>query len=135
MSYFHERSLLIWTFAALACFGGCVPKVECDSPESRTAVLQIVSDDHSNALANYAARNSNVVKDVEKSENSDKAKPLYLLGEKLVTTSISEDKKTLSCSGAISAVVGNTKASKEINFTVQRSPDGKLSVSVEPFQF
>ena len=76
-----------------------------------------------------------MVEDVEKSENSDKAKPLYLLGEKLVTTSISEDKKTLSCSGAISAVVGNTKASKEINFTVQRSPDGKLSVSVEPFQF
>jgi hypothetical protein len=31
--------------------------------------------------------------------------------------------------------VGDTTASKEVNFTVQQSPDGKLTVAVEPFQF
>ena len=31
-------------------------------------------------------------------------------------------------------VCGDTKASKEVNFTVQQS-DGKVAVSVEPFQF
>jgi hypothetical protein len=74
--------------------------------------------------------------DVSSSE-AEKAtrQPLYLLGEKIITTSTSEDKRTLKCSGAISATVGDTKASKEINFTVQQSPDGKISVSVDPFQF
>ena len=37
-------------------------------------------------------------------------------------------------SGLISETVGGTKASKEINFTVQLS-DGKVAVSVTPFQF
>ena len=60
---------------------------------------------------------------------------MYLLGDKIVTTSTSKDSRTLTCSGAISATVGDAKASKEINFTVQRSSDGKISVSVVPFQF
>jgi hypothetical protein len=53
----------------------------------------------------------------------------------MVTTSTSKDKRTLQCSGGISVAVGDLKATKEINFTVQRSSDGKLSVSVAPFQF
>jgi hypothetical protein len=106
-------------------------------------VLQIVSDDHKNALATYAARNSNVGSDksgnatfeAEKSANPESTRPLYLLGEKIVTTSTSADKRTLQCSGAISATVGETKATKEVNFTVQQSSDGKITVSVAPFQF
>jgi hypothetical protein len=31
--------------------------------------------------------------------------------------------------------VGDTKASKEVVFTVQQPPDGKITVSVDPFQF
>jgi hypothetical protein len=31
--------------------------------------------------------------------------------------------------------VGDTKASKEVHFTVQQAADGKMSVSVVPFQF
>jgi hypothetical protein len=30
---------------------------------------------------------------------------------------------------------GETKAMKEVNFTVQQSSDGKITVSVVPFQF
>jgi hypothetical protein len=43
------------------------------------------------------------------------AKPFYGLGEKIATMSTSEDKRTLTCSGAISVVVGDTKAPKEVN--------------------
>ena len=135
MSHFSERSFVFFSLSALACLAGCDPKVECDSPETRAAVLQTISDDHKNALANFAAKNSNVAEDVKQSSDAEKTKPLYLLGEKIVTTSTSEDKRTLRCSGAISATVGDTKASKEITFTVQRPKDGKISVSVTPFQF
>jgi hypothetical protein len=143
MLYFRERSLVFWSFPIVILLSGCGAKPECDSSETRKAVLQVVSDDHHNALATYAAKNSNVAKppsgnatpDAEKSANSESARPLYLLGEKIVTTSTSADKRTLECSGAISATVGDTKASKEVNFTVQQSSDGKITVSVAPFQF
>jgi hypothetical protein len=49
-----------------------------------------------------------------------------------VTTSSSNQKR---CSGAISVTVGDVKASKEIDFSVQKATDGKLSVSITPFQF
>jgi hypothetical protein len=53
----------------------------------------------------------------------------------MVTTSTSDNKRTLKCSGSLSVTVGDTKASKEVDFTVQQSPDGKITVSVAPFQF
>ncbi|KWV52914.1 hypothetical protein AS156_09775 [Bradyrhizobium macuxiense] len=109
--------------------GGCSDKLDCDSIETRKAVLQMVADDHRNPLAKYAAKESTA------KPSSENTKPLYLLGDKIVTTSVSADKRTLQCSGAISAAVGDTKASKKIDFTVQQTSDGKISVSVVPFQF
>lgn len=109
--------------------GGCEPKLECDSPETRKAVLDAVSDDHRNPLVEFAARNSTA------KASLDSNKPLYLLGDKIVTTSTSKDKRTLQCSGAMSVTVGDVKASKEVEFAAQRMADGKLSVSVTPFQF
>jgi hypothetical protein len=53
----------------------------------------------------------------------------------MITTSTSNNKRTLRCSGSLSVTVGDTKASKEVNFTVQQSSDGKIAVSVDPFQF
>jgi hypothetical protein len=139
MPYFCKRSIAFsfWSFPCLIFLSGCSAKPECDSSETRLAVLQTVSDDHNNALAKYAAKNSNMAKSSDASSEAEKSKerPLYLLGEKIVTTSTSEDKRTLTCRGSISVTVGGTKASKEIEFTVQQSPDGKTSVSVAPFQF
>ncbi|WP_162137419.1 hypothetical protein [Bradyrhizobium sp. YR681] len=109
--------------------GGCDAKPECDSPETRKAVLDAVSDDHRNPLVDFAAKNSTAKASLESK------KPLYLLGEKIVTSSSSNGKRTLQCSGAISVAVGDVKASKEIEFSVQKSKDGKLSVAVTPFQF
>jgi hypothetical protein len=133
MPYFRERPLRLFCFPIMLLLGSCAPKVECDSPETRSAVLATVSNDHSNALGEFAARNSDVSKETD--SKSERAKPFYRLGEKIVTVSTSGDKQTLKCSGGISVVVGDTRASKEVDFTVQRSTDGKTSVSVEPFQF
>ena len=77
------------------------------------------------------AKSNNASSEADKS----KQQPLYVLGEKIVTTSTGENKRTLKCSGSMSVTVGDTKASKEVNFTVQQSSDGKISVSVAPFQF
>ena len=128
--------MFFWSFPFLILLSGCEAKPECDSSETRNAVLQTISDDHNNALVEYAAKNPNLAKSTDASSEAEKSKqpPLYVLGEKIVTTSTSADKRTLKCSGSISATVGDTKASKEVNFTVQRS-EGKITVSVDPFQF
>ena len=137
MRYFSERSLALCGLPFLILLGGCgAGKPECDSIETRNAVLQIVSNDPNNPLAKYAAENPNAAKPGDGSPEAEKSKqPMYLLGEKIVTTSTSQDKRTLTCSGAISATVGGTKASKDVNFTVQQAADGKISVSVDPFKF
>jgi hypothetical protein len=137
MPYFRKRPIVFWSFPFLVFLSGCDAKPECDSFETRNAVLQTVSDDHNNALVEYAAKNSTMAKSSDASSEADKSKqqPLYVLGEKIVTTSTGENKRTLKCSGSMSVTVGDTKASKEVNFTVQQSSDGKISVSVAPFQF
>jgi hypothetical protein len=137
MPHFRKRPLVLWSFPFPILLSGCDAKPECDSFETRNAVLQSVSDDHNNALGKYAAKNSTMAKSSDAGSAAEKSKqqPLYLLGDKIVTTSTSEDKRTLQCSGSVSVTVGDTKATKEINFTVQQSSDGKISVSVAPFQF
>jgi hypothetical protein len=124
-----NRFAVFWTFPFLFVLSGCGAEPECDSIETRSAVLQTVLDDHRNPLMNYAEKNSTA------KPNLENTKPLYLLGERIVTTSKSQDKRTLGCSGAISVSVGDIKASKQIDFTVQKSTDGNISVSVAPFQF
>jgi len=93
--------------------------------------------DGSNALVTYATKNSTAGKESEagKSQNAKSERPLYQLGQRIVTTSTSKDKLTVKCSGGISAGVDDIKATKEVTFTVQQSSDGKISVSVDPFQF
>ena len=135
MPYCPKPSLILLALSFSVLLGSCEAKPECDSFETRQAVLQAVSDDHNNPLAAYAAKHPNMAKSGNAGADAEKQKPLYVLGEKMITTSVSKDKRTLTCSGAISATVGDTKASKEVNFTVQQSSDGKISVSVTPFQF
>ena len=98
MPYSRKRPLILWSFPFLIFLGGCDAKPECDSFETRNAVLKIVSDDHNNALIEYAAKNSNATKSSDANSEAEKSKqqqPLYPLGEKIVTTSTSENKRTL----------------------------------------
>ena len=135
MPYSRKRLLVLWSFTVLILLSGCNAKPECDSFETRNAVLHAVSDDHDNALGKYAAKNSKTASEASPDAEKSRQQPIYVLGEKIVTTSTSADKRTLKCSGSMSVTVGDTKASKEVVFTVQQPPDGKITVSVDPFQF
>lgn len=135
MPHFRKQPLALLIFPIVILLAGCNAKPECDSFETRDAVLHAVSDDHNNALGNYAAKNSKTASEATPEAEKSKQQPLYVLGEKIVTTSTSADKRTLKCSGSMSVTVGETKASKEVVFTVQQSPDGKIAVSVDPFLF
>jgi hypothetical protein len=133
-----KRPTIFWSVPLLVLLGGCDAKPECDSFETRNAVLKTVSDDHSNALVKYAAQNANTAKPDVAGSEAEKARqqqPSYNLGEKIVTVSTSKDGRLLKCTGYMSVTVGDTKASKDVDFTVQQSSDGKTSVSVAPFQF
>ena len=137
MPYFRSRSLVFWSVSCLFVSSGCVAAPECDSIETRKAVLDFVSGDGNNPLVTYAAKNSTAGQEsaVRKSQDSKSERPLYQLGQKIVTTSTSKDKLTVKCSGGISVAVDDTKATKEVTFTVQQSSDGNISVSVDPFKF
>ena len=138
----RARLVMLWSLHSLLLLSGCDSKVECDSIETREAVLQFIANDSNNPLVNYAERNSTEPRD-ESSSGSSEAdaaksatkKPVYLLGQRMVTAEKSKDKRTLECSGPLSVTYGDLKATKEVNYTVQRSSDGKVSVSVTPFQF
>jgi hypothetical protein len=127
MSY---RALTRLSLPLLVILSGCEQQqIECDSIETRKAVLQTISDNHRNPLVGYAAKESTA------KPTPENLQPQYLLSERMVTTSRSKDGRTVQCSGGISVAVGDTKASKEVEFTAQQSADGKISVSVVPFQF
>ena len=130
MPYF-SRSLICWGFPFLIISSSCNAQPECDFMDTRSAVLQFILGNADNQLKNYAAGQSTA----PSSPKPGDQRPLYQLGQRIVTTSTSKDKRTLKCSGALSAAVGDTKATKEVTFTVQQSSDGKLSVSVDPFEF
>jgi hypothetical protein len=76
-----------FSFPFLMLLNGCDAKPECDSIETRTAILNLVSSDHANPLVAYAARNSTANKDdasktgsgENKSAGADSMKPMYLL--------------------------------------------------------
>jgi hypothetical protein len=135
MTHFRRQPIVVLSFLFPIVLSGCNAKPECDSFETRNAVLQTVSDDHNNALGEYAAKKSTTASDAGSEAEKSRRQPLYVLGEKMITTSTSNNKRTLRCSGSLSVTVGDTKASKEVNFTVQQSSDGKIAVSVDPFQF
>jgi hypothetical protein len=139
MPHFRKQPIAFWSFPILILLGGCdaQPKPECDSFETRNAVLQTVSSDHGNHLAKFAAGHSAEASapDAGSAAKKSDQQPMYLLGDKMVTVSTSDNKRTLKCSGALSVTVGEAKATKEVDFTVQQSSDGKTTVSVDPFQF
>jgi exosome complex RNA-binding protein Csl4 len=135
MPYLPSRSLACVAFLFVS--SGCIAAPECDSIETRKAVLQFVSGDGNNPLVTYAAKNSTAGKTsaAGESQNAKSERPLYQLSQKIVTTSTSKDKLTVKCSAGISAAVDDIKATKEVTFSVQQSSDGNISVSVDPFKF
>jgi hypothetical protein len=142
----RERQTVLWSLPALLLLSGCGgSEPECDSLDTRDSVVKTVSGDSSNALVNYAAKNSSVVEamvnnastEAEKSAIWKKARQgaSYRLDDAISTNSKSKDKRAVTCSALLYATVEDATAQKQVDFTVEQAPDGKVSVSVDPFQF
>jgi hypothetical protein len=146
MEHFRKRQSVLWSLPALLLLSGCGGTVpECDSLYTRNSVLKIVSGDSNNALVNYAAKNSRVVEamvnnantEAEKSAIWEKARQgaSYRLDDATSTNSKGIYKRAVTCSGLLYATVEDATAQKQLDFKVEQTPDGKVSVSVSPFQF
>jgi hypothetical protein len=104
---------------------------QCDSSETRNAVVRIVSGDSNNALADYAAKNSGAVQarvnnastEAEKQEIWEKARQVvsYRLSDAISTNSKRKDKRTVTCSGSLSTTLEDAKAQKKVDFKVERT--------------
>jgi hypothetical protein len=53
---FSQATESLLEFSVLVFLSGCEAKPECDSFETRNAVLQTVTNDHKNPLVEYAAK-------------------------------------------------------------------------------
>ena len=141
-----EQSLVLWCFSAsllLSSCGGAGP--ECDSLDTRNSVVKIVSDDNNNKLVNYAVKNSSSVAAMVSNTNTDAEKlaiwekarqgAVYRLDDTILTNSRNRATRAVTCSGLLYVTVGDTIAQKQVDFKVERTTDGKMSVSVDPFLF
>lgn len=134
----------LWCLPLLLSLGGCGDVgPDCGTPDARNSVLKSVADDRNNRLVNFAVDNSDAVEellshakaDAEKAAIKDKAKQdaVYSLDDTIVVNS--KNKGAALCTGLLYVRVGDTTVQKEIDFRVEQVADGKISVSVTPFQF
>jgi hypothetical protein len=135
-----------WLFCVLLLLNGCgEAEPQCDSPDTHHSVVRIISNDSNNALVNYAVKNSSSVAtrvdqintEAEKLAVFEKARQgaVYRLDDTIVTNSRNRAARSVACSGLLSVTVGDATAQKQVDFKVERTTDGKMSVSVDPFLF
>jgi hypothetical protein len=108
-------------------------------------VVKIISDDSNNALVNYAVKNSSSVAAMVSNTNTEAEKlaiwekarqgAVYRLDDAILTNSRNRATRTVTCSGLLYVSVGDTIAQKQVDFKVEQTTDGKMSVSVDPFLF
>jgi hypothetical protein len=144
-SLFGRKSpSVLWCFPVLLLLSGCGETgPECGSVDARNAVIKSVADDSNNRLVNFAVENSDAVAellknaraDAEKSAIREKAKQdaVYSLDDTIVSNS--RTARAASCTGLLYVKVGDTTAQKAVEYSVEQTADGKISVSVKPFVF
>jgi len=143
---FPEGRTVLRCFPALLLLGGCGEATpECDSLDTRNTVIKIISDNSNNALVDYAAKNSSVVAAMVRNANTEAEKLAilekarqdagYSLDDTIRTNSINKAKRAVTCTGLLSATVEDVTAQKELDFKVEQTADGKISISLSPFQF
>jgi hypothetical protein len=141
-----SQPLASWWFSVLLLVNGCGgAETGCDSLDTRTSVVKIISDDSSNALVNYAVRNSSSVAAMVSNANTEAEKlavwenarqgAVYRLDDTILTNSRNRATGAITCSGLLYVTVGDTTAQKQVDFKIERTTDGKISVSVNPFLF
>src|ERR1700679_3647587 len=137
--------LVLWWFPVLLLLSGCGLEPECDSLDTLNSVVKIISDDSNNALVNYAVKNSSSVAAMVSHTNTEAEKfaiwkkarqgAVYRLDDTILTNSRNRATRAVTCSGLLYVTVGDTIAEKQVDFKVERTTDGKMSVSVNPFLF
>jgi hypothetical protein len=141
-----KQPLALWWLSVSLLLNGCGgAEPECDSPDTQSSVVKTISDDSNNALVNYAVKNSNSVAamagntttEAEKLAIWEKARhdAAYRLDDKILTNSRNRATRTVTCTGLLYVTVADTVAEKQVDFKVERTTDGKMSVSVDPFLF
>jgi hypothetical protein len=142
----EQQSLAFWWFSVLLLLSGCGgAEPECDSLDAHNSVVKIISDDSNNALVNYAAKNSSSVAAMMSNTNTEAEKlaiwekarqgAVYRLDDTILTNSRNTTTRAVTCSGLLYVNIGDTIAEKQVDFKVERTTDGKMSVSVDPFLF
>jgi hypothetical protein len=142
----REEQRALGCFSVLLLLSGCGgPEPECGSPDARSSIVRIVSDDNHNALLNYAVKNSSSVaalvgdtkSEADKSAVLEKARTgaVYILDETVRMKSVNKATRTATCTGLLAVTVADTTAQKEIEYKVEQTADGKTFVSVSPFLF
>jgi hypothetical protein len=141
-----KQPLALWWFSVLLLLNGCGgAEPECDSLDTHNSVVKIISDDSNNALVNYAVNNSSSVAAMVSNTNTEAEKlaiwekarqgAVYRLDDTILTNSRNRSTRAVTCSGLLYVTVGDTIAQKQVDFKVERTTDGKMSVSVDPFLF
>ena len=141
-----KQPLALWWFSVLLSLNGCGgAEPECDSLDTHNSVVKIISDDSNNALVNYAVNNSSSVAAMVSNTNTEAEKfaiwekarqgAVYRLDDSILTNSRNRATRAVTCSGLLYVIVGDTIAQKQVDFKVERTTDGKMSVSVDPFLF
>jgi hypothetical protein len=145
MRFLREGPAAKWSVLGLLLLAGCSgSEPDCNSADSRAAVIKSVSDDSNNALVEYAVKNSDALTtkvktsaEADKSAILDQAKrsAVYRLSDTITTDSKSKDGRAATCSGTLFVTVEGVITQKQVEFQVERTTDGKSSVSVSPFKF
>jgi hypothetical protein len=144
MKNFTERQSILESLLVLLLLSGCGgTELDCDSADTRSSVINIVSSDSHNALVKYATKNSSVVQTKLNSASSGAEKSTilkeaaqraaYRLSDTISTNT--KSRREATCSAELNATVEDVTAQKEVDFKVYKRPDGTVSVSVTPFQF
>jgi hypothetical protein len=146
MTPFSRRKMSLLSLPLIILLSSCwESEPDCNAADTRESVIRTVSTDANNPLVAYAAETSDTVKaklnktstDAEKASILEEAKQSasYHMGEQIITNSKSKIKGKVSCSGMLSATVSDTSAQKKIDFEVEKTPEGAISVWVRPFKF
>jgi hypothetical protein len=144
--YFPEGQMVLGCLCVLLLLSGCgAPGPECGSPDARDSVLKTISDNSNNALVDFVARNSDTVAARVSNANTEAEKSAiwqqarqgaaYRLDDSIVMNSRDRTGRAVTCTALLSATVEESSAEKEVDFRVEQAADGKLSVTVKPFQF
>jgi hypothetical protein len=146
MNSFRKQRIHLMGLPILLLLSGCDgPEPDCNSADTRNSVIKTVSADISNPLVSYAADTSDAVKarlgnattEAEKTGILEAARrgASYRMSDQMNTDSKNTIKRKVSCSGLLSATVEDTTAQKKVDFEVEQTSDGKMSIWVSPFKF